>query len=100
VKCFVAKLADPFLARDSASLPDGSDCWIRMIWLRVLGLEASHLPLIRTNLGYGTVWMAPVRAAVPVVRVLVWWNLNPYCKGRTLIEGIWEHGAEEDIWTQ
>jgi hypothetical protein len=29
----------------------------------------------------------------------VWvWNLVPHTKGRTQIEGVWEQGAEENIW--
>jgi hypothetical protein len=34
---------------------NGSDCWIRMIRVSVLRLQASHLLLICANLGYGTV---------------------------------------------
>jgi hypothetical protein len=50
VRCFVGKISRTlFLTRDSpATLLDGS----------VLRREASHLLLIRTNLGYGTVSMA------------------------------------------
>jgi hypothetical protein len=58
-----------FLTRDSpASLPDGSGCLIRMIIMSVLRQEGSHLLLIRTNLGCGTVLtaLAPVRAVVPL----------------------------------
>jgi hypothetical protein len=48
-----------FLTHDSpASLPDGSGCWIRMIQMSALGLQASHLLFIRTNSGHGTVLMA------------------------------------------
>jgi hypothetical protein len=57
VRYFVGHISQPlFLSRDSAaSLPDGSACWIKMIRMRVLRREASHLFLIPTNLGYGTV---------------------------------------------
>jgi hypothetical protein len=57
VRCFVGRITRPlFLTRDSpSSLPDGSSCWIRMITMRVLRLRASHLLLIRTKSGYGTV---------------------------------------------
>jgi hypothetical protein len=41
-----------------ASLPDGSGCWIRIIRMSVSRRQASHLLLIRTNLGYGTVLTA------------------------------------------
>jgi hypothetical protein len=60
VSCFVGQISRPlFLTRNSpASLPDGSGCCIRIIRMRVLGLQASHLLLIRTNLGYGTVLTA------------------------------------------
>jgi hypothetical protein len=60
VRCFVGRISRPlFLTGDSpASLPDGSGCWIRMIRISALGREASHLLLIRTNLGYGTVLTA------------------------------------------
>jgi hypothetical protein len=48
-----------FLTCDSpASLPGGSGCWIRMIRMNVLRQQASHLLLIRTNLGYGVLLMA------------------------------------------
>jgi hypothetical protein len=44
------------LTHDSpALLPDGSDHSIRLIRMNVLGWQSSHLPLIHTNLGYGTV---------------------------------------------
>jgi hypothetical protein len=60
VRCFVGQISRTlFLTRDSpASLTDGSVCWIRLIHTRVLELQASHLLLIRTNLGYGTVLTA------------------------------------------
>jgi hypothetical protein len=50
MSCFFGKISrTQFLTHDSpASLPGGS----------VLGLQTSHLLLIRTNLGYGTVSMA------------------------------------------
>jgi hypothetical protein len=56
VRCFFGQIYRPlFLTRDSpASLPDGSGCRIRMVRMRVLGLQTSHLILIRTNLVYGT----------------------------------------------
>jgi hypothetical protein len=55
----LAKYPNPFLTHDfPASLPDGSGYLIRMIRVHVLGLQASHLLLIRTYLGYGTVLMA------------------------------------------
>jgi hypothetical protein len=41
-----------------ASLPDGSGCWIRLITMCVLRQKASHLLLIRTNSGYGTLLTA------------------------------------------
>jgi hypothetical protein len=48
-----------FLIHDSpASLPDGSGCWTGMIRMSVLRRQPSHLLLIRTNLGYGTVLTA------------------------------------------
>jgi hypothetical protein len=49
---YILKIPSP------VSLPDGSGCCIRMIQMSVLGLQTSHLLLIRTNLGYGTVLMA------------------------------------------
>jgi hypothetical protein len=57
---FVGKISRTlFLSRNfSASLSDGSGCWIRMIRMSVLRRWASHLLLIRTNLGYGTVLRA------------------------------------------
>jgi hypothetical protein len=57
VRCFVGKISwILFLTLDSpALLSDDSDCWIGMIRMSVLRREASHLLLIRTNLGYGTV---------------------------------------------
>jgi hypothetical protein len=60
VRRFVIKIFRTlFLTRDSpASLQDGSGCCIGMIRISVLGLQASHLLLIRTNLGYGTVLTA------------------------------------------
>jgi hypothetical protein len=60
LRCFVGKISRKlFLIRDSpASLPDGSGCWIRTIRMRVLWLQASHVLLIPTNLGYGTVLTA------------------------------------------
>jgi hypothetical protein len=60
VRCFVSKLSRTlFFTLDSpTSLPDGSGCWIRMIRVSVLRRWTSHLPLIRTNLGYGTVLTA------------------------------------------
>jgi hypothetical protein len=60
VRCFVGQIYQPlFLTRDSpASLPDGSGCWMRMIWMRVLGLQTSHLLLKYTKSGYGTVLTA------------------------------------------
>jgi hypothetical protein len=59
VRCFVGRLSQTlFLTHDSpALLPDGSGCWIRMI-LTVLRQQLSHLCLIHTNLGYGTVLTA------------------------------------------
>jgi hypothetical protein len=59
VRCFVGKISRTlFLIRDSpASLPDGSGCSIRMIRI-VLRQQPSHLFLIRTNIGYGTVLTA------------------------------------------
>jgi hypothetical protein len=48
----------PFLTRVSPpSLPDGSGCWIRKISI-VLLQQTSHLLLIRTNSGYGTLLTA------------------------------------------
>jgi hypothetical protein len=60
VRFFVGRLSRAlFLTRDSsASLPDGSGCWIRMIRMSVLRQLTSHLLLIRTNSGYGTVLTA------------------------------------------
>jgi hypothetical protein len=60
VRCFVGQISRPlFLTRDSpASLLDGSDCWVSMIRMRVLGLQTSHVLLKCTNLGYGTVLTA------------------------------------------
>jgi hypothetical protein len=60
VRYFVGKISQtPFLTLDSPpSLSDGSGCWIGMIGMRVLGRQASHLLLIRTSLGYGTVLTA------------------------------------------
>jgi hypothetical protein len=60
MRCFIGQICRSlFVTRDSpVSLPDGSGCGIGMIGLRVLGQEASHLLLIRTDLGYGTVLTA------------------------------------------
>jgi hypothetical protein len=60
VRCFVGKPSRTlFLTCDSpASLPGGSGCWIRMIRMSVLRQQTSHLLLICTNFGYGTVLMA------------------------------------------
>jgi hypothetical protein len=60
VRCFVGKISRiMFLARDSpATRPDCADCWIRMIRMSVLRRQTSHLLLISTNLGCGTVLTA------------------------------------------
>jgi hypothetical protein len=60
VRCFDGRISRTlFLTRDSPpSLPDGSGCWFRMSRMNVLRLQTSHLLLIRTNWGYGTVLMA------------------------------------------
>jgi hypothetical protein len=57
---FVSKISwTLFLTRDSpASLVNGSGCWIRVIRMSVLRRQPSHLLLIHTNLGYGTVLTA------------------------------------------
>jgi hypothetical protein len=65
-----------FLIRDSlASLTDGSRYWIRTIRMRVLGLQASHLLLIRTNLGCGTVLTAACARRGCSANDLVWFGL-------------------------
>jgi hypothetical protein len=81
VRCFVGQTSRSlFLTRDSpASLPDGSGCWIRMIKMHVLGLKASHLLLICTNLGYGTVLTVACACQGCSASDLVWfgfWNNN------------------------
>jgi hypothetical protein len=60
MNCFISQISRPmFLTRDSsASLPDGSGCWIKMIRVRVLGLQGRQLLPIRTNSDYGTVLTA------------------------------------------
>jgi hypothetical protein len=71
-----AKFPDLFLIPDSpASLPDDSGCWIRIIRVHVLGLEANHLCLIRTALGYGTVLMAACTCQGCSATGLVWFGL-------------------------
>jgi hypothetical protein len=60
VRCFAGKISRTlFLTRDSpASVTDGSGCWLRMLRTSVLGRSVSHLLLIRTNLGHGTLLTA------------------------------------------
>jgi hypothetical protein len=60
VRCFAGEISRTlFLTRDSpALLLDGSGCWIRVIRMRVLVLQTSHLLLIHRDLFYGTVLTA------------------------------------------
>jgi hypothetical protein len=66
VRCFVGQISrTAFLTRDPpASIPD----------VPVLGRQASHLLLIRTNLGYGTVIITAawaVRTVVPLIIIII-----------------------------
>jgi hypothetical protein len=80
LRCFVSHMSQPlFLTYDSpASVPDGSVCWIRMIWMHVLGLTASHLLLICPNLGYGTILTVAFTHQDCSASSLVWFGFLVY----------------------
>jgi hypothetical protein len=86
---FLRSVSHPWYS--PASLPDGSGCWIRMIRTRVLGLQASHLLLIGTNWGYGTVLTAACAlqgcsaSGLVCVRVCVCMRVSQFLERKMLI---------------